>query len=216
MPRNTQVQLQNCRNQLGKSKEKGLWFMWLRVLTTLVLLLQCNFAFSQFKPVPTWQKNISTTSFTAKIIRILDGDTMGALYQNRPVKIRLSHIDAPEHKKKQAFGVQAKKALSNLCFGQTVTVHSEKLDRYGRLIAIVVNNKKQVVNQEMIKLGMAWHFKKYSKDNLYAQLEIQARKQQKGLWKLPNPVPPWEWRKKRTLLSANSLQGPVQTAQGNP
>ena len=68
----------------------------------------------------------------------------------------------------------------------------------------------------MIKLGMAWHFKKYSKDKLYAQLEAQARKQQKGLWQLPNPVPPWEWRKKRTLLSANNLQGPVQTAQGNP
>lgn len=216
MPRNTQVQLQNCRNQLGKSEEKGLRLVWLRVLTTLVLLLYCNFAFSQFKSISAWQKNISETSFTAKIIRILDGDTMEALYQNKPVKIRLAHIDAPEHKKKQAFGVQAKKALSNLCFGQTVTVHSEKLDRYGRLIAIVVNNKKQVVNQEMIKLGMAWHFKKYSKDNLYAQLEIQARKQQKGLWKLPKPVPPWEWRKKRTLLSANSLQGPVQTAQGNP
>ena len=205
MPRNTQVQLQNCRNQLGKSEEKGLRFMWLRVLTTWVLLLSCNFAFSQFKPIPAWQKNISKTSFTAKIIRILDGDTMEALYQNQPVKIRLAHIDAPEHKKKQAFGVQAKKALSNLCFGQTVTVHSEKLDRYGRLIAVVVNNKKQIVNQEMIKLGMAWHFKKYSKDNLYAQLEIQARKQQKGLWQLPNPVPPWEWRKKRALLSATSL-----------
>ena len=216
MPRNTQVQLQDCRNQLGKSEEKGLWLVWIRVLTTWVFLLYCNFAFSQFKPVPTWQKALSKTSFRAKVIRILDGDTMEALYEKKPVKIRLAHIDAPEHKKNQAFGTHAKKALSYLCFGQVVTVHSEKLDRYGRLIAIVVNNKKQIVNQEMIKLGMAWHFKKYSKDKLYAQLEIQARKQQKGLWQLSNPVPPWEWRKKRTLLSSNELQGPVQTAQGNP
>lgn len=216
MPRNTQMQLQNCRNQFGKSQEKGLWPMRLRILATLVLLIYGNFAFGQFKPVPAWQKALSKTSFTAKVIRILDGDTMEVLYQNKPIKIRLAHIDAPEHKKKQAFGIQAKKALSDLCFGQMVTVHSEKLDRYGRLIAVIVNNKKQIVNQEMVKLGMAWHFKKYSKDNQYAQLEIQARKQRKGLWQLANPVPPWEWRKRKASLGTNELQGPVQTAQGNP
>jgi len=216
MPRNTQMQLQNCRNQFGKSQEKWLWPMRLRILTTLILFLYCHFAFGQFKTIPSWQKTLSKTNFTAKVIRILDGDTMEALYQKKPIKIRLAHIDAPEHKKKQDFGIQAKKALSALCFGQTVTVHSEKLDRYGRLIAVVVTNKKQIVNQEMVKLGMAWHFKRYSKDPLYAQLELAARKQQKGLWQLPNPVPPWEWRKKRTLLSTNELQSPVQTAQGNP
>jgi len=216
MPRNTQVQLQNCRNQFGKSQEKGIWFMRLRILTILVLGLCFNDAFSQLAIIPTWQRHLIKISFNAKVIRILDGDTMEVLYKGKPVKIRLAHIDAPEHKKKQAFGVQAKKALSNLCFRQIVIVHSEKLDRYGRLIALVINNKKQIVNQEMVKLGMAWHFKKYSNDNQYAQLEIQARKQKKGLWQLANPTPPWEWRKGKSLPSSYSLQSPIQTAQGNP
>ncbi|WP_231427840.1 MULTISPECIES: thermonuclease family protein [Pedobacter] len=42
---------------------------------------------------------------------------------------------------------------------------------------------------------MAWHFKKYSTDAYYAQLEINARKGKVGLWRDPNPIAPWEWRK---------------------
>jgi len=61
-----------------------------------------------------------------------------------------------------------------------------------------MNTKKQIINQEMVKRGMAWHFKKYSSDPLYAQLEIRARANKIGLWKLPHPVPPWEWRKSKT------------------
>ncbi|WP_156131380.1 thermonuclease family protein [Pedobacter kyungheensis] len=141
--------------------------------------------------------------FTAKVIRIMDGDTMEILYQQTPTKVRLAHIDCPEKRGRQPFGSNAKKALSDLCFGQNVTVYAEKYDRYRRLIAVVVNNKKQVVNQEMIKLGMAWHFKKYSKDPLYAQLEITARKNKVGLWSDATPTPPWEWRKPKH----NSLPG---------
>ncbi|WP_421946230.1 thermonuclease family protein [Pedobacter sp.] len=54
---------------------------------------------------------------------------------------------------------------------------------------------KQNVNQEMVKLGMAWHFKKYSSDVTYAALENNARRNRIGLWKEPNPIAPWEWRK---------------------
>ena len=49
----------------------------------------------------------------------------------------------------------------------------------------------------MIKQGMAWHFKKYSTDPLYASLEIAARKNKTGLWQDANPTPPWEWRKSK-------------------
>jgi endonuclease YncB( thermonuclease family) len=95
--------------------------------------------------------------FTAKVIRILDGDTLEILYKNKPVKIRLAHIDCPEKRSSQPFNNNAKKALSDLCFGQQVTIYLKNSDRYGRLIAVVINAKKQVVNQEMIKQGMAWH-----------------------------------------------------------
>lgn len=158
-------------------------------LSILILLLWFNTApYQQIDQIqPT---DLKTKIFVAKVIRILDGDTMEILYQNNPIKIRLAHIDCPEKRKSQPFGNNAKIALSNLCFGQLVTVRSEKIDRYRRLIAVVINNKNINVNQEMVKLGMAWHFKKYSKDSFYATLELAARKRKVGLWQDPNPTPP--------------------------
>uniref|UniRef100_UPI0018EBCD01 thermonuclease family protein n=1 Tax=Pedobacter sp. ASV28 TaxID=2795123 RepID=UPI0018EBCD01 len=62
---------------------------------------------------------------------------------------------------------------------------------------VVVNIKKQVVNQEMVKQGMAWHFKRYSTNETYARLELIARKNKVGLWQDKNPIAPWLWRKHR-------------------
>lgn len=143
-------------------------------------------------------KQLQHQSFKAKVIRIIDGDTMEILYQKTPIKIRLEHIDCPEKRSKQPFGTQAKTALSDLCFGQQVTINSQNSDRYGRLVAVITNSKKQIVNQEMIKLGMAWHFTKYSTDKTYAKLEQEARKKRIGLWRENNPTPPWNWRKPKS------------------
>ncbi len=142
-------------------------------------------------------EKLSNKTFLAKVIGIMDGDTMEILYKNVPIKIRLAHIDCPEKRGKQPFGNNAKIALSDLCFSKMVTIKGEKFDRYGRLIAVVIADKGQNVNQEMIKQGMAWHYKKYSKHPLYAKLENEARKNRVGLWKENNPIAPWIWREKK-------------------
>ena len=99
----------------------------------------------------------------AKIIRILDGDTAEILYGQLPIKLRLEHIDCPEKRGKQPFGNRAKIALSDLCFGQMVSVSSDgKFDRNGRLIGVIFNKDSLNVNKEMVRLGMAWQFKKNS------------------------------------------------------
>jgi len=84
-----------------------------------------------------------------------------------------------------------KQAVSDLCFGQMVSIQGQKYDYYKRLIAVVINHNKQMMNQEMIKLSMAWHFKKYSNDPLYVQLEINARKNKIDLWQDRSAVAPW-------------------------
>jgi endonuclease YncB( thermonuclease family) len=133
-------------------------------------------------------------SFDAKVVGVKDGDTIVVLLEgNLQETIRLAHVDCPE--KKQAFGMRAKQFASNFCFGKTVKiVETARRDRSGRMIALVyVNN--QCLNQSLVSNGLAWHFKKYSKDMSYDVLEQKARAAKIGLWSDPNPIAPWDWRK---------------------
>jgi micrococcal nuclease len=137
---------------------------------------------------------IYAAQFTAKVISIKDGDTIEVLWNNKPQIIRLEHIDCPE--KKQAFGYMSKQALAKLCFGKEVTiVHTNKLDRNKRLIAEIILANNLNVNLEMVSLGYAWHFKKYSTSKIYAEAELKARKNKAGLWFDKSPIAPWDWRK---------------------
>lgn len=133
-----------------------------------------------------------------KIIGVKDGDTVEGLYYQMPVVIRLEHIDAPE--KKQAFGTASKQKLSDLVFGKTVTVRSRgakgNFDRNGRMVAELTLESGVNANKEMVKAGMAWHFKKYSSSQEYAALEEIARKNAVGLWRDKNVQSPWDFRKK--------------------
>ncbi len=48
-------------------------------------------------------------TFTGKVVRVLDGDTIEVLVNTKPVRVRLADIDCPE--KKQPFGNAAKKNM---------------------------------------------------------------------------------------------------------
>lgn len=132
-----------------------------------------------------------------KVIGIKDGDTVEVLYYQLPLVVRLEHIDAPE--KKQAFGSVSKQKLSALAFGKNVTLVSQgkkgNYDARGRLIAEIYLNEKTCLNKEMLKAGLAWHYKKYSVNLEYAKLEMTARKNRVGLWSEASPIAPWEYRK---------------------
>ena len=52
------------------------------------------------------------------------------------------------------------------------------------------------LNKELLSAGLAWQFKKYSRDPELAKLEFQARSKKVGLWSQPNPTPPWEYKRK--------------------
>ena len=131
-----------------------------------------------------------------KVIAVKDGDTIEILFDGKPLAIRLAHIDCPEMKKKQPYGTAAKKFTADFCFRKIVRVENDgKFDRNKRMIAVVYNENGINLNRQLVKAGLAWHFKKYSSDMVYAQLEIAARNSRAGLWAENNPTPPWEWRK---------------------
>jgi endonuclease YncB( thermonuclease family) len=81
-----------------------------------------------------------------------------------------------------------------MVFGKTVRVEWKKRDGYGRIIGRIYLGDWDI-SLEMVKDGMAWHYKKYSKEAALADAEKEARKARRGLWADKDPVPPWEWRR---------------------
>ncbi|WKS94741.1 thermonuclease family protein [Riemerella columbina] len=130
-----------------------------------------------------------------KVIGVKDGDTIELLVDGKPMTVRLAHIDCPE--KKQLFGTKAKQATSDLAFGKQVQVrHHQKKDRYGRLIAEIILPDGRILNQILVKQGLAWHFKKYSKDPTYTRLEQEARQKKIGIWS-EDAIAPEQWRQQK-------------------
>ena len=128
-----------------------------------------------------------------RVVRVADGDTITVL--STPAtqhKIRLHGIDAPE--KKQLFGRAAGRFLSGLVANREVRVSYTKRDRYGRIVGIVFLDGRDV-NLEMLKAGMAWHYKKYDSTPAYAQAESEARAAKRGLWQDKSSIEPESFRK---------------------
>jgi len=133
-------------------------------------------------------------AFAGKCVGVHDGDSITVMKAGKAVKIRLEGIDCPEMG--QDFGTRAKRFTSSLVFGRDVQVKEYSRDRYGRMVARV-SVGGQDVSLEIIKAGLAWHYKKYSSDPTLAEAENRARNAKQGLWSMPSPVPPWEFRKMR-------------------
>lgn len=127
------------------------------------------------------------------VVAISDGDTITVIQNKEQFKVRLVGIDCPE--KKQAFGLQAKALTAWLVFDREVTVEFDKRDRYGRVLGDVYANGVNV-SQQLLKAGLAWHYRQYSKSKALQDLEDNARAGKTGLWYDPSPTPPWEFRKK--------------------
>lgn len=148
--------------------------------------------------VPVFVTSVHAETLLGKVVAVTDGDTVKVLDASKTQHtVRLAGIDAPE--KKMPFGQKAKDALSDLVFNKTVEVETEKVDRYGRSVGKVLVNGREA-NLAMVNAGMAWHYKKYEKEQtpsdrlLYANAEQEARARKVGLWHDPAPVPPWAWR----------------------
>ena len=135
------------------------------------------------------------------VVGVMDGDTVDVIDEDKHVsRIRLASIDAPE--KGQAFGQNAKRALSDLVFSQSVSVDWRKTDRYRRLVG-VIRVRGVDVGLKMIEDGWAWHYKQYQSEQTlvdrarYSHAEQKARAGAIGLWSQPEPLPPWEFRASR-------------------
>jgi endonuclease YncB( thermonuclease family) len=134
--------------------------------------------------------------YCVKVIAITDGDTFkGLTNTNEEIKYRIYGIDAPE--KKQAFGTKSKEYLSSLIFGKTVGIKVDSKDCYGRVIVWAITPDGKDVSAEMLKAGLAWHYKQYDNSEHYISIEDEAIKNKIGLWVEEKSIAPWIFRNKK-------------------
>lgn len=150
--------------------------------------------------------------FTARVIAVLDGDTVLIKRANGLVKIRMAEIDAPE--KAQTFGETSKRSLSGMVLGKQVDVVSQAIDQYGRMVAHLSVDGLDV-NAEQIRRGMAWEYSHFHGNRELVALQEEARLAPRGLWALSDPMPPWEWRKLHPNADDKSHHAVISASAAN-
>ena len=139
----------------------------------------------------------------AKVVYVVDGDTVIVANGWSRVMVRLDSIDCPEDG--QPWGDIAAYGLIKLIGGRKVRLEEHGLDFHGRTLATIyirhANGEEWMnVNERMVVLGHAWvmyklydHLPKERQDKLN-RLEGWARSKKVGLWRTQSPIPPWLWR----------------------
>jgi endonuclease YncB( thermonuclease family) len=140
----------------------------------------------------------AATTLHGKVVGITDGDTLTLLVDHTQHEIRLAQIDAPEGG--QPWGSSSKQALADKVFQKNVRVEVIDIDRYGREVGTVWLDGRNI-NRELIRSGDAWVYRQYLTDESLLSDEQTARAGRAGLWDLPDPVAPWDWRHRKRSFS---------------
>lgn len=135
----------------------------------------------------------STVFLEGKVIKIKDGDTVTILTSNnQEIVIRVADIDCPELS--QPFGNKSKIFTSNEIFSKNVEIEIKNTDRFDRVVGFILYDNKNL-SYELLKNGLAWHYKFFSDNEEMAIIEQKAKENKIGLWIDKNPINPYEWRK---------------------
>ncbi|MDL2266598.1 thermonuclease family protein [Desulfovibrio sp. OttesenSCG-928-G15] len=174
----------------------------LPLLLVLLLLTACAGP-DRRQPAPPIPPVEREDTWRSTVTSVSDGDTFRVKNPDggKNIAVRVWGIDTPENKgrqwEKQPYSEESGDlARALLPVGSTVALQARQKDRYKRTVAVVYLQDDKVLQEELLKAGLAWVYPQYCKncDNWKA-LEKKARKEQRGLWQDATPVPPWEWRK---------------------
>ncbi len=126
-------------------------------------------------------------------------------------EVRLLGVEPPEPPREgrtgtpaspgQPFGPQAAAYVRDLLVDKQVRLDVYGTDRSGQSLAVVWLGDIDV-NLTLVKEGLAWVSPSLTVPKVRIGLEVAERQAQVGkygLWALPSPEPPWEFRKRHHL-----------------
>lgn len=145
------------------------------------------------------KKNKDKKFYEAKVLRIIDGDTIDVEHNYDIIRVRIKGIDAPESN--QPYGFEAHKFLHDLIGGKTVYISTESTGKYKREIGKVFDEDHNNISEIMIAKGQAWaDFTDSRFDPNIKQLQDHAQKQKIGLWAGDKPIQPKVWRENKMTM----------------
>jgi micrococcal nuclease len=144
--------------------------------------------------VPTFAQKSNLQQ--AKVISIIDGDTLDVQFDKAIKRVRLTCIDTPERGEKP-FYKDAKDRLRELApVGSNISLRiaEQGTDRYKRLVGEIYRNGKSI-NLQMVREGKAIIYCEYfyncaGSKTSYLNAEKAAQKDNLGIWNSKNP-----WKK---------------------
>jgi endonuclease YncB( thermonuclease family) len=149
--------------------------------------------------------DVRGASLFGKVIEVNSGDVITVFNLNRPVRVRLLGVDAPEMG--QVFGDVARKHLADLVYDKSVLVEYSGIDA-DHSVNGRVSFEGVDIGAQMIRDGAAWadpsnqHRLSETDREVYQQSEYAARGERRGLWQQENPVAPWEFARAIAMRSA--------------
>ena len=128
---------------------------------------------------------LPSTPAHAASIRVADGDSFEMAGQ----RYRLHDVDAPElHQncsdaagRAWPCGRRARSELRRLIGSQPVACRSVARDRYGRIVAICIAGGRDL-GDAMVRSGYATASSGFGSASRYDAVEIEARRERRGLW----------------------------------
>ena len=154
-------------------------------------------------PASSLTGRAAVTAETARVVRVIDGDTYVLLSGATTYHLRLLGVDAPEQG--QPFGAQATDSVARLLApGRVVLVTRAGRDLYGRTLGAVMlpvstgatAGRAVPLDSLLVVRGWAWAFDPKRKVAGRAQQQQAAQRAGRGLWKcgVSAAVPPKRWR----------------------
>jgi endonuclease YncB( thermonuclease family) len=134
----------------------------------------------------------SAEAFQPRVFRVFDGDRFLVRERGRTMRIQVAGVDAPELD--QPHGPESKAILEQMVSGKRVALELTGQTDGDYQVARVRWGDFDI-GAELVRVGAAWAAPPDGPaDAAMADLETAARDARRGLWSLPAPVPPREWR----------------------
>jgi micrococcal nuclease len=108
--------------------------------------------------------------------------------------VECPHID-------QTYGQEVLKFLRKHIHNKVVTLSIQNQNRKGIPMVILTHADGQVVNELLLKKGMAWAVER-SLHTPYLEMQEKAMEAQIGLWQDEEPMSPWAYRRKISQMEA--------------